>query len=164
MGVLPMTLALRHAVKFFSFLPRQRRPRKVPFDGYWDEEVCCLCGDLSDCAADDSSGDRTACEPWLRCGRPVPNHLSKRRSTPRVKQRQRRKRQSSLWRRLPALCAVHDIDSAARAIHRHRHRSACELRAFSSPVHRRTVRRSCFWSQICQRSSAIRHDQLTFKS
>jgi len=32
-GVPPMTLALRHAVKFFSFLPRQLRPRKVPLMG-----------------------------------------------------------------------------------------------------------------------------------
>ena len=158
-----VTVAFRHAVKFFpscsgSFVRTKFRSMGIGMKRFVISTAICR-----DCAADGSGGHCTACEPWLKRGRSVPNHLSKRRSTPRIKQRQRRKRRSSLNSGLRALRAVHHIDSAARAAGRHRHRSACELRTSSSPVSQCAAHCSCSWSHICQRSSAIRHDSVTFQ-
>jgi len=93
-------------------------------------------------------------------GRPVPNHLSKRRSTPRIQQRPWRKRWSSLGSRLCALRPLQHTDGSARAVRRHRHSSSRELRALSSSLAQCTAHWFCFRLHARQRSSAIRHDQL----
>ena len=64
---------------------------------------------------------------------------------------------------LRALRPVQHTDGAARTAGRHRHRSACELRTSSSPVSQCAAHCFCSWSHICQRSSAIRHDSVTFQ-
>src|SRR5262249_20184698 len=119
-----------------------------------------LRSDLCDCVTDDSGGHCTAGEPWLKRGRPVPNHLSKQRSTPRIKQRCRRKGRSSPKSGLRALRPVQHTDGSARALRRHRHSRAREFLALSSSLPHCTAHWFCFRSHVCPRSSAIRHDQL----
>ena len=159
-----MTLALRHAVKFFpscrgSFVRAKFRSMGIGMKRFFVSAAICLIAlqtILLGIAPLASLGSSVVDPFLIICRSEGQPHAS---DSSNGGSGSHRSSEDCLHCVLCTTC-----DSATRAVRRHRHRSACKLCTFYSPVPHRTVRWSVSGSILCQRSSAIRYDQLTFQN